>query len=91
MLFKYGFHPERGCKGKKSGCNYIHPFIFGDLRKGECNDVNCQKGFHLRSLVKKTRKKAEAVAAVHTKVAEKLKQCEAVLEKTEATLQNWLN
>ena len=55
-LFKYGFHPERGCKGKKSGCTDFHPFICGDLLKGECLDPECKKGFHLKSLKRRVKR-----------------------------------
>ena len=56
-LFKHGFHPERGCKGKKAGCEDFHPVICGELLKGECQEINCQRGFHLRSLVRKPKKR----------------------------------
>ena len=64
-LFKHGFHPERGCKGKKAGCEDFHPFICGELLKGECKEANCQRGFHLRSLVKKP-KKRDQIPVVET-------------------------
>ena len=41
---------------KKSGCNDFHPFICGDLLKGECIDPECKKGFHLKSLKRRAKR-----------------------------------
>ena len=55
-LFRYGFHPVKGCKGKEAGCEDFHPKVCGNSFKGKCED-ECQSGFHLRSIVKYAEKR----------------------------------
>ena len=50
-LYKHGINKERGCQGKKSGCQDFHPELCRTSFKGEC-EKDCEKGFHLKSIIK---------------------------------------
>ena len=42
-LFKYGLNKERGCHGKKDGCEEFHPSLCRDSLKGSCSGKELQR------------------------------------------------
>ena len=57
-MFKHGFDKKSGCQGRSSGCTNFHPKICEEQRKGNCSGRDCNKGFHLRSIARKSKKPA---------------------------------
>ena len=45
-MFKFGTNKERGCIGKKIGCNEFHPSQCKDYFDEKC-EKDCSKGLHL--------------------------------------------
>ena len=60
-MFRYGLHPEKGCKGKDVGYEEFHPKICGNSFKDKCEN-ECSNGFHLRSIIKNTEKRKNTMS-----------------------------
>ena len=51
-MLKHGLFKEKGCQGKTQICSEFHPKLFYRT----CDGLDCEKGFHLRSISKKNRR-----------------------------------
>ena len=50
-LLKFGFRGSKGCRDKN--CQYFHPRICHESMDGNCQDIDCMKGYHVKFPFKK--------------------------------------
>ena len=82
--FIFGLHREKGCQGKKSSCQEFHPVLCRDLVKDGCSNTNCDKGFHLRCMMKRKKSSPDDEPNKTDSVENKKKKLEAELKALES-------
>ena len=50
-LLKYGYRGSKGCNGRN--CNFAHPRFCSGSLDGQCTEINCKNGYHIKYPYKK--------------------------------------